>query len=76
MYDEVTRSLNEIVAALRANGYNKPYAQLKAYAEPDNPRFITRFNNAGERIKAISKETIMQFIADKEIYLRESTYDI
>ena len=47
--------LNEVVDALRERGF-EPWEQIKGYVELGDDSYITRRNDAREKIKQIDKE--------------------
>lgn len=60
-----TTTLNEIVKALENAGYD-PLAQLHGYLETGSSHFITRKENAREKIKTLDLETIRAFLYSME----------
>ena len=56
--------LHEIIRALESAGYD-PQIQLHGYLETGMDYFITRKENARERIKSLDPETIRAFLNGK-----------
>lgn len=54
-------TLNEIVKALENAGYD-PFAQLHGYLETGRTHFITRRDNAREKIGILDPEMIRAFL--------------
>lgn len=58
---EIRNTLDPIAAAIREAGLT-PYDQLYGYAETGNEMYITRKDNARERIKTIDKNEIKRYL--------------
>lgn len=61
----MNEKLKEVIALLEEKGYD-PIAQLTGYIEIGSDDYITRHGGAREKIKEIDKETIKQYLRNKE----------
>ena len=59
--EEFEKTLSEIIESLKEKGYN-PYEQIRAYARTGDESFITRHNDAREKIKNLDKEQIIDYL--------------
>ena len=53
--------LKEIIALIEEKGY-EPVAQLRGYIEVGNPKYITRYGGAREKIKEIDRTVILDYV--------------
>ncbi len=58
------KEMKDIVEAIKEAGF-EPYEQLTGYVELGNLCYITRRNNARERIQQFSREQISQYLEEK-----------
>ena len=58
---EISNVMGQIVKAICDAGFN-PYDQLYGYVETGNIMYITRRDNAREKIQALSKEEIKSYL--------------
>lgn len=65
---ESLRLLDEIITTLKLAGYD-PYVQLEGYIETGSDVYITRSNNAREKIKLLE----LDFIS-KELFRHRNEY--
>jgi len=61
MNDEEKQILDEIITALQSNGY-EPHEQLYGYAKTGNDLYITRKNNAREKIRLIDILKLKEYL--------------
>lgn len=64
---EEKQILDEIVEALRERGF-EPWEQIKGYVELGDESYITRRNNAREKIKQIDKELLKEELRKRGLY--------
>lgn len=58
---EISNAMEPIAKAIREAGFD-PYAQLYGYVETGNIMYITRRDNARERITELSIEEIKRYL--------------
>lgn len=61
MRDEFTEAMAQVIASLRAEGYD-PYQQLTGYLTTGNLRYITRAGNARALVKGMDRERLRQYV--------------
>ena len=59
--EEFEKTLSEIIESLKEKGYN-PHEQIRAYARTGDESFITRHNDAREKIKNLDKEQVLDYL--------------
>ena len=59
--EEFENTLLEIMDALTEKGYN-PREQIRAYARTGDESYITRHNDAREKIKNLDKEQVLDYL--------------
>ena len=64
MNDKDTQILEEIIIALHSKGYD-PHEQLYGYVKTGNDLYITRKNNAREKIKLIDILKLKEYLEHK-----------
>lgn len=66
------KKITEIVNDLQESGY-EPYGQLTAYADLGNELYITRHNNAREKIKGLDRGQISNYLKEQGWWLNAKT---
>lgn len=59
--------LEEVVQALRERGF-EPWEQIKGYVELDDDLYITRRNDARDKIKQISVKLLDEELRKRKLY--------
>lgn len=60
--NEIKQIMDEVVDAIADAGYN-PLEQLQGYVMLGNINYITRHNNAREKIKQLSIADVIEYIS-------------
>ena len=57
--EEIKKTLNIVYAALLEKGYN-PINQIVGYILPEDPTYITTYNNARSLIRHVDRDELLQ----------------
>ena len=60
-------TLQEIIIALKAKGYYSPYEQILGYLKTGVDTYITRHNDARNKIKSLDKIKLKEYIENNTI---------